>query len=247
MPFLDLGRSHAPILDDVIEDVREILESSGFVGGTRVEAFEHAFAATAALALRRSGQRPRRSAARAPALGIGPGAEVLVPAMTFVATVEAVTQVGATPVPVDVSERDYCLDPDAAAAAVGPRTRALLPVHLYGQMADMPAIASTRRKRRVAIVEDACQAHGASRDGVAPVELGDAAAFSFYPGKNLGAVGDAGSARYGRRGSWRARPGPPRARAGAEVPATTTIGWTADSTPSRRLPSHKLRASRLER
>lgn len=194
VPFLDLRRSHAPILDDVIGDVREILESSGFVGGPRVEAFEHAFArycgAPHCVGVA-SGLDALRLALQS--LGIGPGAEVIVPAMTFVATFEAVSQVGATPVPVDVTDRDYCLDPGAADAAVGPRTRAILPVHLYGQMADMRAMESLAGSHALAIVEDACQAHGARRDGVAPGELSNAAAFSFYPGKNLGAMGDAGA------------------------------------------------------
>ena len=194
VPFLDLGRSHASLLDDVLEDLRAIVESSGFVGGPRVAAFEAAYADFCGMSQCvgvASGLDALRLALQA--LGIGPGDEVVVPAMTFVATFEAVSQVGATPVPVDVTDRDYCLDPDALAAALGPRTRAILPVHLYGQMADMHAISTVARDNRLEIVEDACQAHGARRDGVGAGELSAAAAFSFYPGKNLGAMGDAGA------------------------------------------------------
>ena len=220
VPFLDLGRSHAPILDEVMEDVREILESSGFVGGPRVAAFEEAFAGYCEIPYCvgvASGLDALRLALQS--LGIGPGAEVVVPAMTFVATFEAVSQVGATPVPVDVTDRDYCLDPEAAAAVVGPRTRAILPVHLYGQMADMRAIERLAKNHGLAIVEDACQAHGASRDSVRPGELSEAAAFSFYPGKNLGAMGDAGALITADETIAASVPQPPRARTGAEVRA----------------------------
>jgi dTDP-4-amino-4,6-dideoxygalactose transaminase len=118
-----------------------------------------------------------------------PGEEVIVPANTFIATFEAVTQAGGTPVVVDASEQDLNIDVEAARAAIGPRTRFLLPVHLYGQLADMRGLATLG----LPIIEDACQAHGATRDGLRAGEAGLAAAFSFYPGKNLGAFGDAGA------------------------------------------------------
>ena len=127
------------------------------------------------------------------ATGIEPGAEVVVPAATFVATLEAVTQAGGVPVVVDVSEDDYCLDPAGAAAAVGPRTHALMPVHLYGQLADMRELRRVADGAGIAIIEDACQAHGATRVGERAGASGVAGAFSFYPGKNLGAAGDAGA------------------------------------------------------
>jgi dTDP-4-amino-4,6-dideoxygalactose transaminase len=126
------------------------------------------------------------------AAGIEPGDEVIVPANTFIATFEAVTQAGGRPVPVDVDLEDYNLDVDACAAAISERTRFLLPVHLYGQLADMQRLAPLADERGLPIIEDACQAPGASRDGVRPGS-GRAAAFSFYPGKNLGAFGDAGA------------------------------------------------------
>ncbi len=115
------------------------------------------------------------------------------PAHTFIATVEAVTQAGATPVLVDVDEDDFNLDPALAAAAITDRTAALMPVHLYGQLADVEAIGALAREHGLPIIEDACQAHGASRDGVRAGTMGVAAGFSFYPGKNLGAMGDAGA------------------------------------------------------
>ena len=194
VPFLDLGPSHVPLAEDVLDDLREIVLSSAFIGGPRVAAFEDAFAqycGTRYCVGVASGLDALRLALQA--MGIGTGDEVVVPAMTFVATFEAVSQVGATPVPVDVSESDYCLDPDAVAAAVGSRTRAVLPVHLYGQLADIEAIRRLADEKGLTILEDACQAHGASRLGVRPGELAEAAAFSFYPGKNLGAMGDAGA------------------------------------------------------
>lgn len=115
------------------------------------------------------------------------------PAMTFIATFEAVVHAGGRVVVVDVDEDDACLDPARAAAAVGPNTRFLLPVHLYGQMADMRALGSLAAKHDLTILEDACQAHGAARDGLGAGGAGAAAAFSFYPSKNLGAMGDAGA------------------------------------------------------
>ena len=127
------------------------------------------------------------------ALGLRPGDEVIVPAMTFVATFEAVSQAGGVPVPVDVSTADYCIDVDAMSATIGPRTRAVIPVHLYGRVADMTAINAVAEPHDLIVVEDACQAHGGRRGAVGAGRGGVAAAFSFYPGKNLGAIGDAGA------------------------------------------------------
>ncbi len=193
VPFLDLARVHAPIADEVLGDVAELLETGAFTNGPPVAAFEAAFAAYCGAAHCvgvASGLDALRFALIA--LALEPGDEVLVPALTFIATFEAVTQAGGIPVPVEISAADYGLDPTAAAAAVGPRTRALLPVHLYGRLADMAALGALARQHGLAVVEDACQAHGASRDGLRPGSAGPAA-FSFYPGKNLGAMGDAGA------------------------------------------------------
>jgi dTDP-4-amino-4,6-dideoxygalactose transaminase len=194
VPFVDLSTVNLPVRDRIIADVAALLERGNFVGGAEVEAFEAAFAAY--VGTRRCvGTSSGLDALRLGLLaaGLEPGDEVLVPANTFVATFEAVVQAGGVPVPVEVSELDYNLDVAAASAAVTPRTRFLLPVHLYGQMADMRALVALAERHGLRIVEDACQAHGASRDGIRAGTAGIAAAFSFYPAKNLGAAGDAGA------------------------------------------------------
>jgi dTDP-4-amino-4,6-dideoxygalactose transaminase len=194
VPFLDLSAVNALVVEGVIEDVEALLRSGAFTNGPQVAEFEEAFASycgTTHCVGVASGLDALRLALVA--MGVRPGDEVLVPAMTFVATFEAVTQAGGVPVPVDVSERDYGMDPAAAAAAVGARTRAVMPVHLYGRLAYMPPLASLAEAHELEIVEDACQAHGATRDGVRAGTTGRAGAFSFYPAKNLGAMGDAGA------------------------------------------------------
>jgi dTDP-4-amino-4,6-dideoxygalactose transaminase len=127
------------------------------------------------------------------ASGIAPGDEVILPANTFIATVEAVTQAGGRPILVDVSENDHNIDPAAVEAVLTARTRFLLPVHLYGQLAHMRALRALAERHGLLIVEDACQAHGSERDGLRAGRAGHAGAFSFYPTKNLGAMGDAGA------------------------------------------------------
>lgn len=194
VPFVDLVRIHAPIRGAILEEVGELLESGAFSNGPPVAEFERVFAdfcGTADAVGTGSGLDALRLGLIA--LGVGRGDEVIVPADTFVATVEAVTQTGARPVLVDITADDYNLDVDATRAAVGPRTGALLPVHLYGQLADMRTLTALARKEGLVVLEDACQAHGASRDGVVPGALTDGAAFSFYPSKNLGAIGDGGA------------------------------------------------------
>ena len=156
---------------------------------------------------------------RSSALGLQPGDEVIVPAMTFVATFEAVSQAGGKPVPVDVSAADRCLDPAAVEAAIGPRTRAIMPVDLYGRMADMTALTALATAHDLIVVEDACQAHGSHRDGARAGTLGNAAAFSFYPGKNLGAMGDAGALVTDDSDLAATGPFTTRARAATEVRA----------------------------
>ena len=127
------------------------------------------------------------------AAGVERGDRVVVPANTFIATFEAVTQSGAVPVVVDVTDDDYCLDVQAVAAVCDAGTRAVLPVHIYGQMANMLVLRPIAQSLDILVVEDAAQAHGATRDGLRAGTAGDVAAFSFYPGKNLGALGDAGA------------------------------------------------------
>ena len=185
---------HGVIADAITDDLARLLESGAFVNGPAVAEFESAFAAYCRRRLCvgvASGLDALRLALLA--RDIGPGDEVIVPAATFVATFEAVSQAGATPVPVDISEADINLDPLLVESAITVRTKALLPVHLYGQLADMRALNEIARMRGVDLIEDACQAHGASRDGLGAGESGVAAAFSFYPAKNLGAFGDAGA------------------------------------------------------
>jgi dTDP-4-amino-4,6-dideoxygalactose transaminase len=194
VPFFDLQPSHEPLRDEILASVREIVDSGGFINGPAVAAFEGAFAdycGTSACVGVASGLDALRLALLA--LGVGVGDEVVVPANTFIATFEAVSQVGATPVPVDCSFADYNIDVAAMEAAVGGSTAALLPVHLYGQMADMRRVTQIAESQGLAILEDACQAHGAERDGLRAGSVGAAAAFSFYPAKNLGAFGDAGA------------------------------------------------------
>ena len=194
IPFLDLAPSHRPLVHDILDDVGELLESGAFTNGPHVAAFEHAFAAYCGTD-HCVGTASGLDALRFALLGLGlqPGDEVLVPAMTFIATFEAVTQAGGIPVPVDVSLSDHCIDADAMGAAIGPRTRAVIPVHLYGQVADMHAIKAVADQHDLIVIEDACQAHGGTRGDVRAGTAGNAGAFSFYPGKNLGAIGDAGA------------------------------------------------------
>jgi len=193
VPFVDLT------LDDeltrqILGDVAGIVERGEFTNGPQVVAFERAFARycgsghCVGLASGLDALRLGLVAA-----GVQPGDEVIVPAHTFAATLEAVVQAGARPVLADVSESDGCLDPDAAEAAITASTRFVLPVHLYGQLADMAALERLAVGNDLALVEDACQAHGASRAGRRAGTTGVCAAFSFYPTKNLGAFGDAGA------------------------------------------------------
>jgi dTDP-3-amino-3,4,6-trideoxy-alpha-D-glucose transaminase len=194
VPFVDLRPVNLPLRDEILARFATLLERGNFGGGSEVESFEAGFAAYCAAA-RCVGMSSGLDALRLGLLasGLEPGDEVIVPANTFVATFEAVVQAGGAPVAVDVSETDYNLDVEAAAAAVTERTTFLLPVHLYGQMADMHAIRQLAERHGLRVLEDACQAHGAERDGLRAGACGTAAAFSFYPAKNLGAAGDAGA------------------------------------------------------
>jgi dTDP-4-amino-4,6-dideoxygalactose transaminase len=194
VPFLDLLPAHAPLAASIVSSIAGLIESGAFINGPPVARFERAFAAycgTSECVGVASGLDALRLALLA--VGLERGEEVIVPAATFVATLEAVSQAGGVPVVVDVRADDCCLDPELAAEAIGSRTRALLPVHLYGQMADVSALGELAGRCGLVLVEDACQAHGARRDHRPAGTVGDAAAFSFYPGKNLGAAGDAGA------------------------------------------------------
>jgi dTDP-4-amino-4,6-dideoxygalactose transaminase len=194
VPFVDLDRIHAELRDDILAAVRKVFDSGRFTNGPEVEAFEHEFAAFA------GAEYCVGLASGLDALvlgllsaGLEPGDEVVVPAATFVATAEAVVHAGGKLVFVDVSEDDYCMDIAAIESVISSRTRFLLPVHLYGQMADMRILTAIARRNGLEVLEDACQAHGAEREGHRAGATGLAGAFSFYPGKNLGAIGDAGA------------------------------------------------------
>jgi dTDP-4-amino-4,6-dideoxygalactose transaminase len=194
VPFLNLAPSHAPLKAAILEEIAELIDSGAFTNGPQVAAFEKAFAEFCG-AQHCVGTGSGLDALRLALIAAGaqPGDEVILPANTFAATLEAVIQAGAQPVIADITESDYNLDPAGVEAAITPRSRFLLPVHLYGQLADMGALTSIAREHSLAIIEDACQAHGAERDGFRAGTGGLAGCFSFYPGKNLGAFGDAGA------------------------------------------------------
>lgn len=194
VPFLDLQAQYKSIKPEVDTAMQRVLDTSTYLLGPSVEAFERDFAAycgtshciglnsgTAALALLMQ------------AHGIGPGDEVITVANTFIASAEAITQIGALPVLVDCREEDALMDARLIGAAITKNTKAIIPVHLYGQCADMDAIKAVARTRNLLVFEDACQAHGALYKGKRAGSLGDGAAFSFYPGKNLGAYGEGGA------------------------------------------------------
>ena len=194
IPFSDLSASTAEIRAEVEEGWRALLDGNGWIGGDPVDRFERAWAAycgTAEAVAVANGTDALVLVLRA--LGIGAGDEVLVPTNTFVATAEAVVLAGARPRFVDVDPDGLLLTPELLEAAITPRTSAVVPVHLFGHVADLRGLAEVARRHGLALVEDAAQAHGADRDGVRAGTVGAAASFSFYPGKNLGAFGDAGA------------------------------------------------------
>ena len=194
VPFVDLRVQYDAIRDEIQAAISDVLESSQFVGGQWVEKFEEKFAqfvgAKHAVAVA-SGTAALELALKV--AGIGTGHEVIVPANTFFATAEAVSNVGARPAFADVVPRTFHLDISSAERAITPRTRAIIPVHLYGRAVDMTEIEQLASKYDLLIIEDAAQAHGAVRNGKRVGESGRLTAFSFYPGKNLGAYGDAGA------------------------------------------------------
>jgi dTDP-4-amino-4,6-dideoxygalactose transaminase len=193
IPFLDLAGQHAAIADELDEAWAKVTSTNGFIGGAYVAAFEAEYAEycqTAECIGVANGTDAIELILRG--MGIGAGDEVIVPANTFVATVEAVVEVGATPVFVDVDESTLLVTAAHIEAAITPSTAAAIVVHLYGQMPDMDAISAATTKAGIALIEDAAQAQGARWHDRRAGSIGDAGAFSFYPGKNLGAFGDAG-------------------------------------------------------
>ena len=193
IPLVDLKAQYRSIKDEIDEAVARVLERADFIQGEDVLLFEEEYAAscgaTHAIGVS-SGTQALHLALLA--CGIGPGDEVITTPFTFIATAEAVSYVGARPVFVDVDPATCNLDPALIEAAITPRTRAILPVHLYGRPADMGRIMDIARRHGLKVVEDAAQAHGALYRGLKAGAIGDAGCFSFYPAKNLGAYGDAG-------------------------------------------------------
>ena len=194
VPFLDLGAMHGELRPALDEAWRRVIDSNSLVLGREVDAFESEFAAFCGAAhCVGVGNGLDALVLILRALGIGSGHEVIVPANTFIATWLAISAVGAMPVPVEPDPETFNLDPERIEAAITPGTRAIMPVHLYGQTADMDRILEIAARYGLRVVEDAAQAHGARYKGRRAGSLGDAAGFSFYPTKNLGALGDGGA------------------------------------------------------
>jgi dTDP-4-amino-4,6-dideoxygalactose transaminase len=194
VPFLDLKAQYQSIKDEISIAMQQVLDHTAFAGGPHVAQFEKEFAdfchcqhaigvssGTAALWTALLG------------LEIGKGDEVITVPNTFIATVEAISYCGATPVFVDIDEKSYTMNPDLLESAISSRTKAIIPVHLFGQIADMDPLMKIARANKLYVIEDACQAHGAEYKGRPAGSIGDAGCFSFYPGKNLGAYGEAGA------------------------------------------------------
>jgi dTDP-4-amino-4,6-dideoxygalactose transaminase len=194
VPFLDLKSHHAPLRGEFIDAIQEVIDAAAFAGGPFVARFEADFAAYCdcphAIGV---GSGTEALWLTLLALGIRPGDDVITVPNTFMATAEAITYCGARPIFVDVDEHTYTMDPAALKDAITVRTKAIIPVHLFGQPADMDPILEIARDQGVFVIEDACQAHGAEYKGRKVGTFGDAACFSFYPGKNLGAFGEAGA------------------------------------------------------
>src|SRR5579859_3528614 len=193
VPFLDLRVQHEPLMPELIEAFRQVTEASAFAGGPFVAEFEQEFAAFCrtryALGVGSGSDALWLSLV---ALGLRPGDEVITTPNSFMATAEAISLCGARPVFVDIDEQTYTMDPTQLEAAITLRTQAIIPVHIFGQMVDMDPVLAIGRRYGTPVVEDACQAHGAEYKARRAGSLGVAGCFSFYPGKNLGAFGEAG-------------------------------------------------------
>lgn len=194
IPFLDLSASYLEIQQELDSAHNRVMKSGWYILGAEVKAFEEEFAAFCnAKHCISVGNGLDALRLILLAYGIGPGDEVIVPAHTYIATWLAVTQVGAKPVPVEPDEATYNINPLLIEAAITKNTKAIMPVHLYGQPADMDAVNAIAKRYNLKVIEDAAQAHGALYKNNPTGSLGDAAGFSFYPGKNLGAFGDGGA------------------------------------------------------
>jgi dTDP-4-amino-4,6-dideoxygalactose transaminase len=194
IPFVDLKTQYNSIRAEIDSAIQRVIDNSAFIGGNEVKKFEEEFTEfcqSAGCVAVANGTDALYLTLRA--LGIKPGDEVITVANTFIATAEAITSNGAIPVFIDIKDDTLLMDVDKLEKAISPRTKAILAVHLYGQPCNMEAIAKIGNQYNLKIVEDAAQAHGAFWNGQAPGALSDAACFSFYPGKNLGAYGDGGA------------------------------------------------------
>ncbi|MBJ6725350.1 DegT/DnrJ/EryC1/StrS family aminotransferase [Geomesophilobacter sediminis] len=193
VPYLDLAAQYQGIAEEISAAMTQVIASCSFSGGPFVSGFETAFAdfcgTRHAVGV---GSGTEALWLSLLALGIGPGDEVITVPNTFIATAEAISLCGAVPVFVDVQEKSFTMDPSLLEAAITPRTRAVIPVHLFGQPADLDPIVEIARRHGLFVVEDACQAHGSRYKGKGPGAMSEIACFSFYPGKNLGAYGEAG-------------------------------------------------------
>lgn len=194
IPFLDVGAAYKELKPEIDAAIARVLDSGWYILGPEVEAFEAEYAAycDAGHAIGVANGLDALHVALL-AMGVGPGDEVIVPSNTYIATWLAVSQCGATPVPVEPVEATYNIDPARIEAAITPRTKVILPVHLYGQPVDLDPIIAIARQHSLRVLEDAAQAHGARYKGRRIGSHGDAVAWSFYPGKNLGALGDGGA------------------------------------------------------
>ena len=194
VPFVDLKTQYAAIKEEIDLAIASVVDNTDFILGKDVSLFQDEFALFCgthhAIGVG-SGTAALELALRA--YGIGEGADVITAANTFIATAIAISAVGASPILVDIDPQTYNIDPNKIEDAITPNTKAIIPVHLYGQVADMDPIMAIAQKHDLIVIEDACQAHGASYKGRKAGSIGHAAAFSFYPGKNLGAYGDAGA------------------------------------------------------
>ena len=194
VPFLDLKAHHDPIREEVMAALNEVIDANAFAGGKFVAKFEEEYARFCESKFCIGvGNGTDSLWFSLLALGIGSGDEVITPPMTFMATAEAITYAGAKPVFVDIDPKTYTLDVTQIEAAITPRTKAILPVHLFGQSADMDPILALAKKHKLVVVEDAAQAQGTLYKGRKAGSIGQAGSFSFYPGKNLGAWGEAGA------------------------------------------------------
>jgi dTDP-4-amino-4,6-dideoxygalactose transaminase len=194
VPYLDLKAQYRSIKSEIDEAVARVLDSCQFVLGPEVAEFEKDFASycgTSECIALNSGTSALHLALLAG--GVGPGDEVITVPFTFVASVATILYAGAKPVLVDIEPRTFNMNPDALQAAISPRTKAIVPVHLYGHPADMDPILEVARKHNLVVIEDAAQAHGATYKGRSAGSVGDIACFSFYPTKNLGAYGEGGA------------------------------------------------------